>query len=107
LADPIVFSNFSSAVMAFGGNFFASDVLGLFSPVGHFALTAVDSTGSAVSYQLDKTVTNSFLGFVLDAQLMSVSLSIFGPYCPTANNVTLAMSTPVPVTVPNRAPAPS
>jgi hypothetical protein len=50
LADPILFFNFSSGVMAFGGNFFTSDVLGLFSPVGHFALTALDSTGIAVSY---------------------------------------------------------
>lgn len=94
LLDPIVFSGFSAGVTAFGGNFFGSDVNGQFIPNTSVTLTAMD--GSTASYTLNNTTTGSFLGFVSDSPLQSVSLTSMGTYWPTANNVTLAMAAPVP-----------
>jgi hypothetical protein len=91
--NPIVFSNFSGGVSAFGGNFFASDVAGQFVPNGTLVLTAVD--GGTLTYDLYGATTSSFIGFVSTSPLTSVSLGIDGgPYWPTANNVVLAVPEP-------------
>jgi hypothetical protein len=92
--DPMVFSGFSGGVSAFGGNFFGSDIAGAFTPNSSFTLTAAD--GTSVSYTLTNTTTSTFLGFVSDAPLTSVTLTSLGQYWPTANNLTLAMAAPVP-----------
>jgi hypothetical protein len=91
--NPIVFSQFSGGVSAFGGNFFASDVAGQFVPDGTVVLTAVD--GGTLTYDLAGATTTSFLGFVSTAPLSSVTLGTDGgPYWPTANNVVLAVPEP-------------
>lgn len=91
--NPIVFSNFSGGVSAFGGLFFASDVLGQFVPNGTLVLTAVD--GGTLTYDLTDATTASFVGFVSTAPLASVSLGTDGgQYWPTANNVVLAVPEP-------------
>jgi hypothetical protein len=92
--SAMVFSNFSSGANAFGGNFFGSDISGLFVPGTSVVLTAQD--GTSLTYQIDNTTTSSFLGFVSSSTLTSVSLSSVGTYWPTANNVTLAMAAAVP-----------
>lgn len=92
--SPMIFSNFSSGVNAFGGNFFGSDVTGTFIPGTSVVLTAQD--GTSLTYQIDNTTTGSFLGFVSSSTLTSVSLTSVGAYWPTANNVTLAMAAAVP-----------
>jgi hypothetical protein len=95
LTDPITFSNFSSGVNALGGNFFGSDAFGNYSPDATVVLTASD--GSAVSYRLAGATTESFLGFVSTAPLLSVTLrNDGGSAWPTANNLTLAAPVPEP-----------
>jgi hypothetical protein len=92
-ADPIVFSGFSGGVSAFGGNFFASDVLGQYT-LGNLQLTAAD--GSVLSYDLNGATTATFLGFVSSTPLSSVTLNTDGAtgVWPTANNVVLAVPEP-------------
>jgi hypothetical protein len=89
--NPIVFSNFSSGVRAFGGNFFASDIFGQYT-LGDVVLTAID--GSALTYSLSDAGTTDFLGFVSTAPLAGVTLNSSGVYWPTANNVVLAVPEP-------------
>jgi hypothetical protein len=90
---PIVFSGFSPGVTAFGGNFFASDVLGQYT-TGNLILTAID--GTALSYGLAGAATTDFLGFVSTSPLVAVTLATDGGagYWPTANNVVLAVPEP-------------
>jgi hypothetical protein len=91
-AAPIVFSNFSSGVNAFGGNFFASDVLGQYA-TGNVVLTAID--GSAVSYALSGPATTDFLGFVSTSPLAGIVLTPASDgVWATANNVVLAVPEP-------------
>jgi hypothetical protein len=91
--NPIVFSNFSGGVSAFGGNFFASDLTGQYVPNGTLVLTAVD--GGTLTYDLEGATTSSFVGFVSTSPLSSVSLGTDGgSYWPTANNVVLAVPEP-------------
>jgi hypothetical protein len=95
LTQPMTFSNFSGGVTAFGGNFFGSDVSGLFVPGTSVTLTANDGTTS--TFTLNNTTTNTFLGFTSTAALVNVTLNSGGTsYWPTANNLTLAMAAPVP-----------
>ena len=90
--NPIVFSNFSGNVSAFGGNFFASDLLGQYTN-GNLILTATD--GSTLSYSLTGATTSNFLGFVSSSPLAGVTLgTVGGSYWPTANNVVLAVPEP-------------
>jgi hypothetical protein len=90
--NPIVFSNFSGGVRGFGGNFFASDVLGQYT-TGNLILTAID--GTALTYSLAGATTTDFLGFVSTAPLLAVTLGTDGgTYWPTANNVVLAVPEP-------------
>lgn len=90
---PMVFSNFSSGVTAFGGNFFTTDVLGQYT-TGNLILTAID--GGVLSYSLDGTTPTDFLGFVSTSPLSAVTVSTDGGmgYWPTANNVVLAVPEP-------------
>lgn len=92
--NPIVFSNFSSGVSAFGGNFFGSDILGGYVPDATVVLTAID--GSALTYTLPFASADSFIGFVSTSALSSVVLGSDGTtgVWPTANNVVLAVPEP-------------
>jgi hypothetical protein len=91
--NAIVFSNFSNGASAFGGNFFASDVLGQYT-TGNVILTAVD--GGTATYTLNGAATTDFLGFVSTAPLTSVTLATDGTtgIWGTANNVVLAVPEP-------------
>lgn len=94
-SDAITFSGFTGHVSAFGGNFFGTDLGGNFVPGGDLILTATD--GFTLTYTLNGTTQSSFLGFVSDAPLGSVTLASTTPtdYWPTANNVVLAVPEPV------------
>lgn len=94
--DTVVFSNFAPGITGFGGYFFASDVFGGYTPNGSLLFTALD--GTTLNYTLDNATTTSFLGFVSESPLVSVSLTSNGEYWPTANNLTLAMPVPEPST---------
>jgi hypothetical protein len=90
--NPMVFSNFSDGVSAFGGNFFASNINGQYTK-GNLVLTAID--GTVLTYNLAGAATSTFLGFVSSAPLAAVTLGNDGGiYWPTANNVVLAVPEP-------------
>lgn len=90
--NPIVFAGFGSGVWGFGGDFFPTDVGGAAS-IGNVVLSAVD--GTALTYNLSDATPGSFLGFVSDAPLSSVTLGTDGgDYWPSANNVVLAVPEP-------------
>jgi hypothetical protein len=94
--QAILFSGFSGGASAFGGNFFGTDNAGLYLENTNMSLTASASDGSTLTFTINNTATTSFLGFVSDSALTSVSLNSLGEYWPTANNLTLAMAAPVP-----------
>jgi hypothetical protein len=90
--NPIVFSNFSGGVSAFGGNFFGSDLAGQYA-FGNVVLTAID--GSTISYNLNGAATTDFLGFVSSTPLAAITLGTgSSELWATANNVVLAVPEP-------------
>lgn len=100
-SDTITFSNFSGGAQAIGGNFFGSDILGLFAP-GSVRITAVDQTGTSVQTITDATVT-SFLGFVSTDTLISLTVAAIqpsGPLWPTVDNLTIGRAAPTQTNVP-------
>jgi hypothetical protein len=92
-SSPIVFSNFSGGVRAFGGNFFAIDSMGGYT-LGNVVLTAID--GGVLTYELSNAATTDFLGFVSSTPLVAITLNPgFDPgWYATANNVVLAVPEP-------------
>lgn len=89
---PIMFQNFTGGVSAFGGNFFSSNISGQYV-LGNLVLTAND--GTTLSYALNGTTTSTFLGFVSDTALTSVTVATDGGlYWATANDVVLAVPEP-------------
>jgi hypothetical protein len=98
-ADTITFSNFSAGLRAFGGNFFGSDVDGAFLPGQTMVLTANDGTTSR-TVNLYNTTTATFLGFIADNALASVTLRPDGipgsDYWVSANDVTMGLVNAVP-----------
>ncbi len=101
--DIISFFNFTGGVAGLGGNFFGSNISGLFQ-AGSVELTATDSNGT-VNYTLNGATLTSFVGFVsstgslLSATLISVQPTS-GFLWPTLDNLTLAAAMPDPVAVP-------
>jgi len=96
--DSITFAGFTSGVQAAGGNFFGSDISGLFA-AGDVTLTATDGSGS-VTQTIVGATTSSFLGFVSTGALTSLVLTSVQPAAsflwPTADNLTLGLAAAVP-----------
>jgi hypothetical protein len=96
--DTMTFNNFVGGVSAFGGNFFGSDISGLFA-AGDVTLTATDGSGTSTQTIIGAT-TASFLGFVSTGPLLSATLSAVQPagtfLWPTTDNLTLARVAAVP-----------
>jgi hypothetical protein len=97
--DTITFASFSAGVRAFGGNFFGSDIAGVFTPGRTMVLTATDGT-TARTVNLYDTTTATFLGFISSDPLASVTLHSDGlpgsVYWATANDVAMGMVSQVP-----------
>jgi len=96
--DSITFGSFSGGVSAAGGNFFGSDISGLFS-AGDVTLTATDSLGATSTQTIVGATTSSFLGFVSTGTLTSLVLSAVQPTTPlwpTTDNLTLGLAAAVP-----------
>lgn len=91
-ADMITFTPSSASVSAIGGNFFGSNITGLFAP-GEIRLVAMDA-GSSVARTIVGATTSSFRGFVSDDPPLSLIVSSLpqpsGPLWPTVDNLTLA-----------------
>lgn len=90
--DAILFSNFSSSIVAIGGNFFGSNISGLFA-AGGVEITAINANGTTVQ-QILNAQTSSFLGFVGLTSLTSLQVSAIQPSVgflwPTVDNLILA-----------------
>lgn len=99
--DTVSFTNFTGGVGALGGNFFGSNISGLFA-AGSVTLSATDADGTVTQTITDAT-TGSFLGFVSStgvltgATLVSVQPTT-GFLWPTVDNLTLAAAVPEPET---------
>jgi hypothetical protein len=98
--DTVSFSGFSAGVVGFGGNFFGSNISGLFA-AGGVTLTATDSSGTVTQTIISATETG-FLGFVSDTGIISATLASVQPTTgflwPSADNVVLASAVPEPGT---------
>ena len=97
--DSITFNGFTAGVNAIGGNFFGSDISGLFA-AGDITLTATDSTGSTTFTILGAT-TSSFIGFVSStSSMLSLVVDSVQPASgflwPTVDNLTLAQRAVAP-----------
>jgi hypothetical protein len=95
----ITFNAFSTAVRAVGGNFFDSNISGLFA-AGDITLTATDS-GGTVTRTIIGATTSSFLGFIFDGPITQVTLAAVQPAAggflwPSADNFMLASAVPEP-----------
>ena len=98
--DFITFSGFSAGVAGLGGNFFGSNVSGLFA-AGGVTLTATDASGT-VTQTIASATESSFLGFVSNTGLLSARLTSVQPSTgflwPSADNLVLATVVPEPGT---------
>jgi hypothetical protein len=90
--SPIVFSNFSGGVNAFGGNFFGLDEMGGYT-LGNVVITAID--GGVLTYELNDAAFTGFFGFVSSTPLAAITLNpgFDTPYA-AANNLVLAVPEP-------------
>lgn len=98
--DSILINTFTgfpaSGIKGIGGNFFGSDVNGLFAS-GDITLTATDSLGATLSLTITGATTSSFRGFVSDGVITSLTISAVQsgtPLWPTADNLVLAVPEP-------------
>ncbi len=73
--DAITFSDFGTPVAGAGGFFWGSNIAGytVFAP--YITVTATDSTGATLTYTIEDPVPTSFLGFVSDARIVSLSVA--------------------------------
>jgi hypothetical protein len=100
--DTITLNNFAGGnVSAVGGNFFGTDISGLFA-TGDVTLTATDASGT-VSQTINSATLTSFVGFISSGSFSSISIAAVQPTSgflwPTVNNLyvgSAASSTAVP-----------
>ena len=96
----ITFSGFGASVVAAGGNFYGSNIVGVFS-AGDMSVTATDS-GGGITRVIVGATTGSFLGFVSNGPLSSLSVAAVQPtpeiLWPTIDNFVLATAVPEPQT---------
>ena len=92
--DSITFSGFSPNVVGIGGNFFGSDINGLFA-AGNITLVATDSLGAISTQTITAATVSSFLGFRSTGTITSlVVASVQGatPLWPTVDNLTMGVA---------------
>lgn len=98
--DTMSFFGFSAGVVAAGGQFFGSNISGLFA-AGSVTVTATDAGGS-VSQTIRPAgiASGSFLGFVSDGPLLGLTVSAVQPgtgfLWPSVDNLVLASAVPEP-----------
>nr|WP_229416089.1 PEP-CTERM sorting domain-containing protein [Pseudoduganella armeniaca] len=72
--DIVSFSS-KTPVAGAGGFFFGSDLFGSYTDAGYLILTATDSTGASINYRLNAPDQGSFVGFVSDRDLVSLTMT--------------------------------
>lgn len=97
--DVVTFSGFSADTIGIGGSFFGSSLNGAFQSSAILNLVATDSSGS-VSRTLTNPGATSFLGFISDSALVSLTVVVpsTSTAWPTINNLVLASAVPEPGT---------
>jgi len=99
--DSITFDNFAGGVGAIGARFFGSDANGHIDPGQSVMVSATDASGT-VSQTIVNANRLSFLGFVSDGPITSLTVSAVQPgsgfVWPTVNNLVLATVVPEPET---------
>ncbi len=95
--DTITFNGFSAGVMGLSGNFFAVNASGAFNSRA-LTLTATDGSGTITQSFTPATAAGTFLGFLSDGPLTSVTLKITttGQRWASADNIELAAAVPEP-----------
>jgi len=98
--DTVSFFGFSTGVVGFGGNFFGSNISGLFA-TGDMRVTATDSSGT-VTQTIVGATQDGFLGFVSNSAILSATLVAVQPTTgflwPSVDNLVLASVVPEPGT---------
>ena len=97
--DSLTFSDFGTPVAGAGGFFWGSNIAGYTVLAPYITVTATDSTGATLVYTIDDPLPNSFLGFVSDARIVSLSVATgdqagadgFGIW-PTVNDLHLSVA---------------
>jgi hypothetical protein len=96
--DTLRFSALGGA-SAIGGFFFGSDIDGAFAAGVGLTLVATDTSGS-VTVHLDNATTGSFVGFIGDGALVSLTVSavqpLVGSRWAAVNDLQLASAVPEP-----------
>lgn len=96
-SDTVTFGSFSPGIVGFGGNFFGTDSFGAFMPGRTVVLTAL-AGGESETFTLTDASMDSFVGFLSDTPLTSVSFrnmeSDGAVYWAGANDVVLAVPEP-------------
>lgn len=98
--DVMNFGSFSGGVVAVGGNFFGSNISGLFA-AGSITITALDASGPVTrTISPASESAGSFLGFVSDGPLLSLTVASVQPpsgfLWPSVDNLVLASAVPEP-----------
>jgi hypothetical protein len=73
--DSLTFTNFAAPVSGAGGYFWGGDIAGYTVLAPWITVVATDSSGATLTYTITDPVPSSFLGFVSDVRI--VSLSVF------------------------------
>jgi len=97
--DSMTFASFDQPIAGAGGFFFGGDIAGYTVIAPWILVTATDSTGATLEYTLENPLRDTFLGFVSDAQIVSLSVSAgdqpgedgYGIW-PTVNDLHLSVS---------------
>jgi hypothetical protein len=91
--DAITFSGLTKGAQAIGGNFFGTEIKGLFAG-GTIRLTATDQTGTTV-HTIAGATLDSFVGFVSSNVLRSLTVSSVSPdtapLWPTVDHLTIGL----------------
>ncbi|HEX8603016.1 MAG TPA: PEP-CTERM sorting domain-containing protein [Pseudoduganella sp.] len=101
--DTLTFSSFGTPIAGAGGFFFGGDIAGYTVDAPYIIVSATDSTGAMLTYTLEHPTPWSFLGFVSDAQIVSLSVTSGGQdgadgsgIYATVNDLHLSVAAPVP-----------
>ncbi|WBS04167.1 PEP-CTERM sorting domain-containing protein [Pseudoduganella sp. SL102] len=101
--DTLTFSGFGAPIAGAGGFFFGGDIAGFTVDAPYIIVAATDSKGATLTYTVERPTPTSFLGFVSDALIVSLSVTSggqdgldgFGIYG-TVNDLHLSVAAPVP-----------
>ena len=98
--ETVTFNAFTAGVRGIGGNFFASNISGLFTP-GSVTLTVTDGSGT-VTQTIANATASSFIGFISDGPIAQMTLAAVQPTSgvvwPSVDNLVLAAAVPEPGT---------